>query len=125
MNGEFAWWLLIVGLVIGGGLVYLVVAEAARREADVTADELPLEATWISHVLESEGVPVDPPIVERVLLLHREYLMAPPPDEAIDPEEVTSVESHASERTGEHVITAAPPPPPPPASSPRTNASSD
>ena len=36
MNAEFQWWLLILGIVIGGALVYLVLA-------DVQGDSLPEE----------------------------------------------------------------------------------
>ncbi len=37
MNAEFQWWLLIVGIVIGGALVYLVLADLQGDPAD--ADE--------------------------------------------------------------------------------------
>jgi hypothetical protein len=80
VNAEFNWWLLIVGLVIGAGLVYLVLADASRRDADVMADELPREATWIAASMTAEGRSIDPPTAERVLELHRAYLAAPPPD---------------------------------------------
>ena len=80
MNAEFNWWLLIVGLVIGAGLVYLVLADSSRREADVLADELPREATWIAASMTAEGRAIDPPTAERVLELHRAYLAGPPPD---------------------------------------------
>jgi hypothetical protein len=33
MNAEFQWWLLILGMVIGGALVYLVLADLRRDEA--------------------------------------------------------------------------------------------
>lgn len=80
MNAEFNWWLLIVGLVIGAGLVYLVLADSSRRDADVLAEELPREATWISMAMREEGRSIDPPTAERVLELHRAYLASPPPD---------------------------------------------
>src|SRR5688572_5962303 len=67
VNAEFNWWLLIVGLVIGAGLVYLVLADSSRRDADVLAEELPREATWISMAMREEGRPIDPPTAERVL----------------------------------------------------------
>ena len=35
VNAEFNWWLLIVGLVIGAGLVWLVLADSRRREVDI------------------------------------------------------------------------------------------
>ncbi len=81
MNAEFNWWLLIVGLVIGAGLVYLVLADSSRREADIADEELPLEAAWIATTLRTEGVALDPETAERVLRLHREYLATPPPDD--------------------------------------------
>ena len=80
MNAEFNWWLLIVGLVIGAGLVYLVLADSSRRDADVLAEELPREATWIAASMAAEGRTIDPPTAERVLELHRAYLAGPPPD---------------------------------------------
>jgi hypothetical protein len=41
MNAEFQWWLLILGMVIGGALVYLVLADTRSDEvaADPDADE--------------------------------------------------------------------------------------
>lgn len=39
MNAEFQWWLLILGIVIGGALVYLVLAEL---QGDPAADDEPL-----------------------------------------------------------------------------------
>jgi hypothetical protein len=50
VNAEFQWWLLILGIVIGGALVYLVLADlqgdgdadeidAVANEADLEADE--------------------------------------------------------------------------------------
>ena len=62
MNAEFNWWLLIVGLVVGAGLVWFVVADSRRRDADIEADERPREAIWL-------------------LELHRVYLESPPPDD--------------------------------------------
>ena len=88
MNAEFNWWLLIVGLVIGAGLVYLVLADASRRDAEISEAELPLEATWISATLGSEGVHLPPETAERVLRLHRAYLASPPPDDVVDVDEV-------------------------------------
>jgi hypothetical protein len=84
VNAEFNWWLLIVGLVIGAGLVYLVLADSSRRDADVLAEEVPREATWIAATMAAEGRSIDPPTAERVLELHRAYLALPPPDPAVD-----------------------------------------
>jgi len=83
VNAEFNWWLLIVGLVAGAGLVWLVLADSNRRESEIADEEVPTEAAWIAESLGDSGEWVDPATVEQVLRLHRMYLTAPPPD---DPE---------------------------------------
>ena len=80
MNAEFNVWLLIVGLVVGAGLVWLVVMDSRRRESEIDAVELPREAAWLSVVMTEDGDEVSPETAERLLLLHRAYLDAPPPD---------------------------------------------
>ena len=80
MNAEFNVWLLIVGLVVGAGLVWLVVMDSRRRESEIDAVELPREAAWLSAVMTEDGDDVSPEAAERLLLLHRAYLDAPPPD---------------------------------------------
>ena len=84
MNGEFNWWLLIVGLVIGAALVWLVLADSARRDADVEDEEIPMEAAWISATLRIDDDDVEPQMVDRILRLHRAYLTSPPPDGPVD-----------------------------------------
>ena len=81
MNAEFNWWLLIVGLVIGAALTWLVMAEAARRDADLGDEERRGEAVYIASLLSSPDEAVDELRVEEILRLHREYLAGPPPDE--------------------------------------------
>jgi hypothetical protein len=81
VNAEFNWWLLIVGLVVGAGLVWFVLTDSRRREVDVEERERPLEAAWLSGRLADEGYAVSPEAADRLLALHREYLEAPPPDE--------------------------------------------
>jgi hypothetical protein len=81
VNAEFNWWLLIVGLVIGAALTWLVMAESARRDADVGEEERRGEAVWIASMLSSPDRPVEPRRVEEILRLHGEYLTGPPPDE--------------------------------------------
>lgn len=48
MNAEFQWWLLILGIVIGGSLVYLVLADLqGDREVDeAEADDLAIDEPW-------------------------------------------------------------------------------
>jgi hypothetical protein len=77
---EFQWWLLIVGLVAGGGLVTLVFMDGARLEHEIDERERPAEATWISERLAAEGRDVDAYTAEAVLWAHKEYLALPPPD---------------------------------------------
>jgi hypothetical protein len=81
VNAEFNWWLLIVGLVVGAGLVWFVLLDARRREIDVDEAERPREAAWLSATLADEGWDVPPEAADRLLQLHRAYLEAPPPDD--------------------------------------------
>lgn len=81
MNAEFNWWLLIVGLVVGGGLVWFVLIDSRRREVDVDEAERPREAAWLANSLADEGYDITPEAAERLLTLHRSYLEAPPPDD--------------------------------------------
>lgn len=76
----------MVGLVVGAGLVWFVVADQRRREVDIDDDERAQEARWLSASLEDEGHHVTPEIAERLLALHRAYLGAPPPDETPPPD---------------------------------------
>jgi hypothetical protein len=80
---EFQWWLLLVGLVAGGGLVAIVSMDGRRREEDLAELERRAEATWIAERLRSRDPALDAGTVESVLRLHREYLSLPPPDKLI------------------------------------------
>jgi hypothetical protein len=80
VNAEFNVWLLIVGLVVGAGLVWLVTMDGRRRESEIDASEVPREAAWLSAVLAEDGFEISPEAAEQMLLLHRAYLGAPPPD---------------------------------------------
>src|SRR5690242_16055569 len=94
VNGDFNWWLLIVGLVIGAGLVWLILADSSRREADVTARERPSEARWIGDQLRRAGHSVDDDAVADVLDLHAMYLSALPPDQPAEDGTVPDVAHH-------------------------------
>lgn len=84
MNAEFNWWLLIVGLVVGAGLVWLVIADTRRREADVADGEREGEARWIASAMGDASRSVTDDDVLDVLRLHAAYLAASPPDDASD-----------------------------------------
>jgi hypothetical protein len=98
VNAEFNWWLLIVGLVVGAGLVWYVVFDSRRRDADVADRERQLEANWLSSVLADEGHDVPPETALRLLELHGRYLEAPPPDD--EPADEASAEAAIDEVTG-------------------------
>ena len=83
MSGAFDAWLLIVGLVVGAGLTWLVLADSNRREVDVQEEELPSEAAWIASSMADEGHSIDQTTAERVLRLHRTYLASLPPDDPL------------------------------------------
>jgi hypothetical protein len=84
VNAEFNVWLLIVGLVVGAGLVWLVIMDSRRRDSEVDAAERLREAAWLSAVLAEDGIDVSPDAAYRLLVLHRAYLDAPPPDEMVE-----------------------------------------
>jgi len=79
---EFQWWLLLVGLVAGGGLVAVVSMDSRRREQDISELEQRAEASWIAEQLAGGGG-LDPSTVEAVLRAHRDYLSLQPPDRLI------------------------------------------
>ena len=106
---EFQWWLLLVGVVFGGGLVAVVFLDGARREQDIEESELPAEARFIAMRLEARGVTVDPDDVEVVLREHREYRLLPPPDrlEPIEPPAVDASALKASRSAAREAARAA------------------
>jgi hypothetical protein len=97
VNDEFNFWLLIVGLVVGGGLVWFVLMDARRRDVDIDERERPREALWLSRMLADEGHQVSPEAAERLLLLHRSYLEAPPPDDPPTDAVAAATEASAGE----------------------------
>ena len=84
MISEFNWWLLLLGLAVGGGLTWLVLAETRRREQDLQEQDLADEAVWLEERLAEEGRPLSADTIERVVQLHREYLAVVPPSDGAD-----------------------------------------
>ena len=95
MGSEFSVWLLLVGMVAGGALTWLVLAELGRRDEEISEEELRAEATWLVGAV---GDPrLDPQLVEDMLHAHRRYLGFPPPDVLIRPDELAALERQATE----------------------------
>jgi len=78
---EFNWWLLVVGLVIGAGAVWLILVELGRHEDEVTEADIAAESVRIADELRARGEPIDDATVATVLRLHRERLRRPPTDD--------------------------------------------
>jgi hypothetical protein len=75
MNAEFNWWLLLVGIVVGAGLTWLVLADLADRRGPIVPDdsELDLEADWIAARFVEQEREVDRADVVDTLRLDRLY----------------------------------------------------
>lgn len=96
MGSEFSIWLLVVGLVAGGALTWLVLAELGRRDEEIGARELRAEAAWLAGTL---GDPrLDAGLAEEVLTAHLRYLGFPPPDALVSPDELVALEREAAAR---------------------------
>jgi hypothetical protein len=93
MNAEFNWWLLIVGLVVGAGLVWLVIADWSRREEDLSEDERAVESAWIAEALRERGESIDPDAAEEILALHRTYLRQTGAVESLEEPDSTDAEA--------------------------------
>jgi hypothetical protein len=113
VNAEFNWWLLIVGLVVGAGLVWLVVADSRRRESDLDEREREGEARWIAGAMVHAGRTVSENDVLDVLRLHATYLAAAPPDApADDPDDIAAAANErplGDDDRGRPAASAAPP----------------
>src|SRR4051812_16033486 len=91
MNDGFSWWLIVLGIAIGVAVAWLFTVRLPRNDQDVSDDEVGDEAAWISRTIEADGGVAPQPLVEEVLLLHRQYLTTPgiassPPDNEPEPE---------------------------------------
>jgi hypothetical protein len=80
---EFQWWLLLVGLVAGGGLVAVVTMDGRRREDDLADLEREAESNWIAERVHGLDRDIDARTVASILRIHREYLGLPPPDQLV------------------------------------------
>jgi hypothetical protein len=74
VNDGFSWWLVVLGIAVGIGLVWLFTVRLPVNESDVDAEETVEEAGWISETIESWGGVAPAPLVQEVLELHKRYL---------------------------------------------------
>ncbi|HEY3523479.1 MAG TPA: hypothetical protein VGK63_07220 [Candidatus Limnocylindrales bacterium] len=76
MTTDFDWWLLLVGIVVGAGLAWLVLADfgpSAVPDPESEQTELQLEADWIAARFEERGTDVDRRLLADALELDRLY----------------------------------------------------
>ena len=71
MNDGFSWWLVVLGIAVGIGLVWLFTVRLPVSESDIDAEETVEEASWISETIKSWGGVAPAPLVQEVLELHR------------------------------------------------------
>jgi len=71
---QYIGWALIVGLAIGGTLVWFAIGRIPRSGEEIPREERVVEAAWISRVINERGGLVPPDLAEEVLDLHAEYL---------------------------------------------------
>src|SRR3954468_19103183 len=74
MNDGFSWWLVVLGIAVGIGLVWLFTVRLPVGDSDVDAEERAEEANWISETIQSWGGVAPTPLVQEVLELHQRYL---------------------------------------------------
>ena len=99
MPAEFNVWLLLVGIVAGGALTWLVLAELGRHDAEVGEEELRAEATWLAGAVDDPRL--DAALAEDVLHAHRRYLGFPPPDALIGPDDLAALQRPAASADAE------------------------
>ena len=78
MNNGFQWWLVILGIALGAGLLWLILGRLPRQEDDVAPSERAAEAVWISRTIEDGGGIAPTALVEEILELHGAYLQGSP-----------------------------------------------
>lgn len=77
MTEQYVGWALLVGLAIGGALVWFAIGRLPRSGEEIPPEERIAEATWISQTIDSRGGMAPQDLVEEVLDLHTQYLERP------------------------------------------------
>jgi hypothetical protein len=74
MTEQYIGWALVLGLVIGGALVWFAIGRLPRSDDEVPHSERHNEAEWISRTITNRGGMAPSDLVEEVLDLHGAYL---------------------------------------------------
>ena len=74
MTEQYIGWALVVGLAIGGALVWFAVGRLPRSGEEMTPEERTAEALWISRTITERGGMAPEDLVEEILELHADYL---------------------------------------------------
>ena len=74
MTEQYIGWALVLGLAVGGALVWFAVGRVPRSADEIPAEERANEATWISATIDARGGKAPADLVEEVLELHGEYV---------------------------------------------------
>jgi len=74
MSEQFIGWALVVGLAIGGALVWFAIGRLPRSGEEIPTSERAAEVAWISREINERGGQAPEDLVAEVLDLHTEYL---------------------------------------------------
>jgi hypothetical protein len=82
MTEQYIVWALVVGLAVGGALVWFAVGRLPRTGDEIPDDERAGEAAWISEAITDRGGKAPADLVEEVLDMHGLYLQRVDEDRA-------------------------------------------
>ncbi|MEP7360561.1 MAG: hypothetical protein ABI744_03170 [Chloroflexota bacterium] len=74
MTEQYIGWALVLGLVIGGALVWFAIGRLPRSGDEIPLSERHNEAEWISRTVTKRGGMAPADLVEEILDLHGAYL---------------------------------------------------
>lgn len=74
MTEQYIGWALVLGLVVGGALIWFAVGRLPRSAEEMPDHERVAEAAWISTTIADRGGNAPANLVEEVLDLHVYYL---------------------------------------------------
>jgi hypothetical protein len=74
MTEQYIGWALVLGLAVGGALVWFAVGRLPRSGEEIPDEERASEAAWISETIADRGGKAPADLVREVLDLHGSYL---------------------------------------------------